>query len=309
MGITIKGIVQEMTARGYKVTARTIRHYLEMGLLPEPIKKGTYLHGVSLIFPEPEEALSAISRIYELKAKGYKLADIQKTITSEKWENAIVDQRHKLSKYIEVNGKYYREMDSVEDRYMHFVDVWDAIHSKSSIWSIRKLALPKLPREVIVGLEEKGIFQPTEIYKGKQYYDKQHYYIQLIPCIGLVRDDFNIDFLASLFNQHQRNLDKYVYWPEVDNIRYSIESINYMKRSMLNWFGFSLSDYLGFLNNVNTKRDFKRYEEAIHDIYPNTEDFIDNFLKGNCAFVPWVKMCSGLANLDMYLNVYLKKFD
>ena len=78
MTITIKDLAKQYIGKGYKkITVRTIRYYLYMGLLPKPMKR--YDKGVKLFFNKKDTMLR-MDTILNLKKNGYSLEEIKQKL-------------------------------------------------------------------------------------------------------------------------------------------------------------------------------------------------------------------------------------
>ena len=115
--ISINELTGEMIDRGYKITPRTIRHYIEKGLLPKVRKQGGYKEGVRLVFEDKEKALDTLVKIYSLKGKGYKLSDIKKEMNEERIKKLKNKTKSHFDLFIEQVGHFFVDHGDLESQH------------------------------------------------------------------------------------------------------------------------------------------------------------------------------------------------
>ncbi|MDQ5987908.1 MAG: hypothetical protein CSYNP_03656 [Syntrophus sp. SKADARSKE-3] len=300
MALTTKQLAEELKSRGYRIAERTIKLYHSNGLLPEATKKGEYMKGVSLVFPD--EALDDLLRIFELKGRGFPLKDIKKDLEEMRWQKLIAAYRKKLSQYVKIDGRYYVHHTNLDPRYYGvFGNLWEAVFAEETEWAKHKSSRPPgLSEEAMFEIENRGLWQAFRLFEGKVVYDIHLACIESQPWIRLNYEyGFSWDLLTAIFRKHEDNSYKYVLYPSIDGIRFSEESIGVDRRVLLNEFGENLLPYFEFLNGG----EFIQYGELVrHDRYESIKEFIDAFLSGECAFVP------DMENRE-YRKLFLKRFN
>ncbi|MFC1896944.1 hypothetical protein ACFL0Q_09885, partial [Thermodesulfobacteriota bacterium] len=101
------------------------------------------------------------------------------------------------------------------------------------------------------------------------------------------------DILERLQKKFREDLEKFAYWPRPDGIRYSEKSIQYEKQRLTSCFcSFLLRVIGGIEHGLLWVRDFNPASDEIKvpldERYDSFGEFVDDFLKGACAFVPEV---------------------
>ncbi len=74
--ITVDGVINELMNDGFKLSKRTFQYYVQSGLLPKGVRKGTEKGGVQFYYPS--SITKTVKKIFELKGKGHSLDDIKK---------------------------------------------------------------------------------------------------------------------------------------------------------------------------------------------------------------------------------------
>ncbi len=76
--LTTEQIIIELVQENFKISKRTFQYYVQCGLLPKGIRKGTKKGGVQFYYPSA--TINTLKRIFELKSKGYNLNEIKNLI-------------------------------------------------------------------------------------------------------------------------------------------------------------------------------------------------------------------------------------
>ncbi len=286
--VTIDELVGELANRGYRITHRAVKYYLDLGLLPQPDKRGGYGQGVRLVFPDKGVVLAKLLRIFELKGRGYKLSEIRHLILEEHCKEAIEKKREELKRYIKIQDRFYfviDDLDSSRGRYSKY-----STNSLSSILLSPEVMEMHEPTKFNLDfvesaceeLETRGLYLPTHLYQNQSAYRLAAMY-EAYGCLDIRREwDIEWDLFESLLKKHSENLSKYFYWPVPDNVRISEASIGFMQRNLLNQFGIWLGGYLSAIRDGFISDSF-------HSRYDNVYIFIRDFLAGDCAFVPFTE--------------------
>lgn len=273
--ISINDLVKELIGKGYKIRPRTIKYYIEQGLMPEPKKQGGYREGVRLVFPDKEEALARLVKIFELKGRGFKLSEIDKFLKDQKREKAPSKHKEYLKSFIEVGGRFYqilkREPDGESQKYADSLkDILTDLEDKKDADEV----------------EGQGFFITPYMYQNRVVY---HLDMLIEPLSWIeLRRKYGIKWhiLQALFEKHKKNFDRDVHWPDPDGVRFSEAWIGYHRQWALNFFGSHLVEYIkgiheGFLDEWGDDDSF-----ILDFKYRNMDIFIKDFLSGKCAFVP-----------------------
>ena len=144
-------------------------------------------------------------------------------------------------------------------------------------------------------VEKRGLFVTPYISQKRPVYDLHN---MSIPYDWIeLRRDYSIEWktLEALIKKQDENLEKYCHWPNQVGNQFSKAWCGYLRRCALNSFGgvlvhqfYCIED--GFpddLPSVNLNEGHVEEYTIIYDYkYENVDSFINDFLQGNCAFVP-----------------------
>lgn len=78
---TLDEILDKLLEDRYVISKRTFQFYVQSGLLPKGVRKGSEKGGVQFYYPS--SVIKTIKKILELKGKGHSLNDIKKRLSSE----------------------------------------------------------------------------------------------------------------------------------------------------------------------------------------------------------------------------------
>lgn len=273
--ISINELAKELLSKGYKVTPRTIKFYIERGLLPKPKKQGGYREGVRLIYQDKEEALTKLLQIFELKGRGFKLSEIAEALKKQGREEAFNRHRAYLKRFKEINEHFFFTLGNAPDgqRYKYGDSLKDFLTD------------PDVKNDANE-VEKRGFFKTPYIYENRVVYDLD---ILIAPLSWIeLKQKYAIEWniLEELFKKHKENFHKSVKWPNVDGVRFSEAWIGYHRQWALNFFGSHLLEYIkgiyeGFLDEWGDDDSF-----ILDFKYRAVTLFVEDFLSGNCAFVP-----------------------
>ncbi len=290
--VTINDIVDEMTSKGYKITNRTIKYYLERNLLPQPEKQGGYREGVKLVFPDKEEVLARLYRIFELKGRGYTLSEIKKTIERERAKELAGKRSEYLQGFIERDGRFYNKSSSTNllipqdnlERILLSGEVPSFSRETEKLNKLEPIASYHFEQ-----IEKSGAVLPIFLIGDKPAYDE--FDIPPIVYWLLLRLEYDIewDIIEALVNKHAENFDRYVFLPEPDGIRFSREFIGWHRQFKLNLLGGLFFEYLELIEDgFMSVGGFADSELTCFwgAEYETLGAMIDDFLRGKCAFVP-----------------------
>ena len=303
MGVTIREVVQTMVSRGYKVSERTLKYYCDLGLLPEPGKEGGYKSGVRLVFPDEDAVLSQLAKIFELKGRGFKLSEIRESFANEEAKAALQLRKRSLKQYHEINGRYYFHLDDVLGRLIgdrnspyRYADSMGALLDE--FIKVRVPASRDFVEKCTDEVEMKGLYITPWSYKGVLVYEIDDLY-RAKHWIKLKTEySFEWETLVSLYKKHLKNMKKYFFWPEPDGVRFSELSIKWKIQNYANLLGIKIWDYVQYIRTGGVLIDLDSPGFFSWDArYESVDDFVEDFLRGHCAFVPGHD-----EGQDMFLN-------
>jgi len=280
--VSINELVKQLINKGYKTTPRAIKYYIEQGLMPKPEKRGGYREGVRLVFPDKEEALARLFKIFELKGRGFKLSEIEEFLKDEKRKEGASKLWDYFKSFVEIDGRFYLILEKEPDgkRYKYA----DCL----------KNALIDLDRESeflhhLDEVEGRGLFVTPYMYQKKIVYDLDMMTLPL-SWVELRRQyDFEWDVLEAIFKKHIHNFDRDFHWPNLDSVQYLKAWVGFHRQWALNFFGADLIEYINWIQKdfLDAWEDEDMFSTRILDFkYSNINIFIEDFLSGNCAFVP-----------------------
>jgi DNA-binding transcriptional MerR regulator len=293
----ITDIVDRLTQEGFKITPRTIKFYIERGLLPEPMKRGGYQEGVRLAYKaeDSEKIMEILYLIFSLKGRGYKLADIK----SEVNKLTVKKQAEALSRYIEIDGFFREEIqfephsrdqetdlfrypyhayaDSVGELLTEALLKGEELHKWGPLGDIKML---------FSKIEGMGLWITPYCFKGRLVYDTQ-WLFQVARFVDLHKAYvLPWETIQTLFRKHEENERIFLHWPECDGVRFNQAWVEFHLRRELNDFGDML---LRFLEWIYMGCPFTATETGFvcwDSVYNDTNEFLDDFLAGRCAWVP-----------------------
>jgi DNA-binding transcriptional MerR regulator len=272
---SLNDLAKELKYKGYKVTPRTIKYYIEVGLLPKPTKQGGYREGVRLVYADKEAVLARLINICQFKGRGYKLAEIAEIIKKQGREEASRKHAAYLKRFKEIDGQFYFAMENAPDgkRYQYGDSLKELFSDPDSKIDVEEV-------------ERRGFFKTPYRHGSRVVYDLD---IMVAPLSWIeLKQTYGIewDILERLFKKHTENYSRFVHWPNPDGVRFSDTWVGYHRQWALNFFGCHLVEYVkgisaGFLD------EWDEDESLILDYkYTDIALFLEDFLLGNCVFVP-----------------------
>jgi len=282
--ISIDNLVSYLADKGYKITSRTIKYYIERDLLPVTSKTGGYREGVRLVFPDRDKVLSKILKIFELKGRGYKLSDIEHQFREDDRKRKKFEHEEFLKSFVHINGRIYKVFKQAPDgdKFKSFVNATDLLSREVCNDSgVFKFCSFIDAQGDVLEIERCGLFlSPYILRNGDFFYDTRRVF-EVVAWITLHREyDISWDILESLSKKHFENLDKYYHWPNADGVRFSVSYISFLKALRLNAFGSRLEGFIESLHSrISTSDDRCDYR------YGDVDLFITDFLSDRCAFV------------------------
>lgn len=283
--ITINELVEKLGNEGYKITPRTVKHYIDQGLLSRPWKHGGYKEGVRLVFEDEDLVLSELKEVFRLKGLGYKMSQINKAFSDRRRAKALEEKKIYLKRYIKSKGKYYFKLEESRIKartwnnrreYPRYIKasnlaelINDDIYKEYELSECGNLETIKKDANKV---EKLGLWIPQYFYKNKPIYDNSDWFNPL-RWIKLRREyDFDWSLLKQLFVKCVENEAKYFFWPEPDAVGFRID---FSRQSLLNGSGSRIFEtVLDFTDSFSNRP------------YENVNDFINDFLSGKCAYVP-----------------------
>jgi hypothetical protein len=266
---------------------------LSLGLLPPPIKQGIYRGGVSLIFLDKEMIISVLARIYELKGLGYAIKEIKKVIIDERQRTIEMERKEDLVKYIEIDGRYYINSKNEPDNIFFLcTNLPDIILSNEKVikdLEIDKIATVDHIKRDAAEIASRGLYVPRCAFNRKAVYNIHDLSAPAQWIVLRRKYGLSWDVLEGIYKKQRENLSKYIFWPEPDGIKFSREKIGYLKQYQLNEFGGHLLEYIEMISgNLNSELQ-DEFSGLYWDYkYDDIQNFIDDFLSGRCAFVPYI---------------------
>ncbi len=291
MGITINEIVDRMTEEGYRLTARTVKYYIEKGLLPETEKTGGYKEGVKLLFSDENLVFSKLKKIFKLKGKGYTLSEIK--IDFEKDLQVVARERHieNLKKYVQVEGRYYIDLSNSnfqeDDRMIIAKNIIEFVEKWNKISLYRESRIPNADYSQI---EIRSLFHPIFYFKEKLVWREIDGTI-IGNLVELHTEyDYEWDVLEKLYMKHIENSQNYLHYPEIDNVRFTEEWLGWKRSDENQDFWGELKSFLNYIrtnafSNFRSSFDSGEASPLWDSKYDNANDFISDFLKGHCVFL------------------------
>ena len=278
---TIPDLVERMTADGYKLTARKIKYYIEIGLLRKPLKVAAYRKGVHFEYPNEEYIIERLKRIFELKGRGYKLKEIKEILLEEDVKEVAKESAKLHKRFIHHDRKVYRQVNSANLDKLQF-------HIAPGVKSLAiDLGITSIDPKIDIGdaamIDKYGLFFPLRIEEKGIHVFELNKDLELLAAWAQLRNEFGIEWktLKALCDQHRENLSRYVFWPN-----WSEEVVSWHTRRITNNFPIRLS---GYVDRIVKPRLFPGYGRVASDYKYQTLDlFIDDFLEERCAFVPMI---------------------
>ncbi len=308
---TIREIVDDLVGEGYRITARTVKYYIDAGLIPAPDKEGGYKEGVRLVFKNGKIAKERIKRIYELKGRGYKLSEISEALIEEDKTKYFQRVANWLSIYVERDGRFFFEMIDVreepcavaESLVSLFTDPDNEKRSEYARYIVRRSAYKIDTKSYtdFAEVEGRGLIVPTDMINGRTAYDSS------IECaIDYIYLHHNYDLswntIESLHKQHIKNFDNYIPLPEADGKRFTREWIGWYRQSELNKFGKYVLEYLTKMANGFAYKPSIRLKRYWDSAYDDLDSFVSDFLESKCAFFAGVEFGVHDGEAGMFLR-------
>jgi DNA-binding transcriptional MerR regulator len=274
--ISLNDLAKEFNGRGYKLTPRAIKYYVERGLLPKPMKQGGYREGVRLIYKDKEAILDRLQQVFLLKGRGFKLEEIAKILKRQGRGKVLKQRRAYLKRFKEANGHFYFTLENAPDgkRYKYGESLKEFFPD------------PDIKKDAD-DVERRGLFKTPYMYRNRAVYDLDMLIDAPYPWIELKQKyaiEWNI--LEALFKKHKENYCHFVHWPNPDGIRFSEAWVGYHRQWAHNFFGLHLIEYIKGIHVRFIDEWDKDYSFILDYKYRDLALFIEDFLSGNCAFVP-----------------------
>ncbi len=290
---TIREIVDDLVMEGYRITARTVKYYIDAGLIPIPDKEGGYKEGVRLVFKNGKVAKDRIKRIYELKGKGYKLSEISEALIEEDKTKYFHRTTEWLGNFVEREGKFFFTIESEDER----IDKVDSIASLMADPANRargEYLLNRLNgspskidfmRNDFIEIEKRNLVTPINLVKNKASYEISTFSAGVDYILLHRRYDLSWDTIEALHKQNARNFDKYIALPEIDNKRFTREWLGWYRQYELNKFGIYALQYLDRMADGFARKGSTRLLRYWDSVYEDVDTFVSEFLEGKCAFL------------------------
>jgi len=306
--MTIQELVEQMKSEGFKITPRTIKFYVEMALMPQPVKRGGYQEGVRLVFEEPEKAIERLRLIFALKGKGYKLSDIRAEIDRVREREKLEKQKSELQRYVEIEGRVYYDLGPVSEAHFLSCQRLDILLRESGPYQYSFEACGPLEMwlEASKQVQERGFSLPQYVSKGAFLYDETALFGPSSWIIMNLEYDLGWDTLTKLFEVSKKNLDRFFHWPDTDGERVSSLSIRWARQKAENEFGIPLKNYLEWMSEGFSLGDDYPFFGVVNPSfrYSNREEFVSDFVSGRCAFVPMYPDDDGPVGAEMFLKKF-----
>jgi len=305
--MTIQELVERMTSAGFKITPRTVKFYIERGLLPEPVKRGGYGEGVRLVFEDPEKAVERLQFIFSLKGRGFKLSEIRSEIDKLEEAERLLRAKTELERYVEIEGRVYYDLGPVSEDKRLSCQRLDILLRESgpNQYDLASCGPLELWWEASKQVQALGLCLPQYVSEGALLYDEEALFGPSSWVLLHLEYGLDWDLLRELFEVSKKNLDQFFHWPEPDGERFSSLSIRWARQESENELGIPLKNYLEWMSNgFSLGGDFPFFG-AVNPSYRYTkqDDFVSDFISGRCAFVPMYPSDSG----DR-AEMFLKKF-
>ena len=288
MKISLTDLVIEMQKRGYRTTSSGIRYYVQKGLLPNPVKIGLgHRSGVQLFFPDKDEVCSRLFNIFELKGRGFKLAEIRDELKDQQRIQLDYQRKIYLDRFLKKNDQFFLKLEREPD------DRWaKSLGEVLKDPDVSYIYLQNRP------CKEDDVDQITNrrLYLASYLYDDQPVYLDhdiwdSFDWLKLRIDhEIHWDTLEALHEKHADNFKKYFFWPDTDGERFTETYLGWRRQMELNSFGKLFKEYieriitktltimsLDYIGEVPVEWDYR---------YDNIESLIEDFLGGQCAFMP-----------------------
>ena len=288
--MTIQELVERMISKGFKVTPRTIKFYIERGLLPEPTKRGGYQEGVRLIFDDPEKALERLHLIFALKGKGYKLSDIRAEIDVLRERERLEKWKSELERYVEIGSRVYYDLGPVSEERSLSCQRLEIVLRESGPYQhdLNSCGPFELRFEASKRVQALGLYLPQYVSAGALLYDEDSLWGPSSWVLLHLEYGLDWDVLTQLFEVSKKNLDRFFYWPEPDGERFSSLSIRWDRQESENELGIPLKNYVEWMNKgFSLGGDYPFFGGVNPSFkYLNQDEFISDYISGRCAFVP-----------------------
>jgi len=302
MRISLNELVQEMENKGYRITPHGVKYYTRKGLLPKPIKQGGYGKGVHLVFPDKDDVLARLYKIFEMKGKGFRLSEILRAIRNEDQLKLEYRRKKYLENFIEKDGEFFHVLEEEPDeRWIENLNYVIQDHNMVDVYLYRTSLFKNDPDEVT----KRKLYRPSHIYDGKIIYlhDDIH---EAFAWIKLCRDH-NIGWyvLEAINKRHEENFDKHFFWPNPDVARFTKAYIGWRRQVELNYFGVLLKEYIERIiektrTQVDLKFDFMgEVQTSWNYQYDSVDILTQDLIEEKCAFVP---------SSDVDIRYFLKRF-
>lgn len=279
-------ILVKQFAKDHGHTETTIKYYIKMKLLPEPIKRGGYGVGVNLFFKDEALVTRLLNRILELKRFGYKLSEIKAVLEKEQSQTNIIPSKM----YLQRGGKFYYVLDEdeINESYKFYTSLSDLITPEFVKENhLSKFGTPDELRKYAQEIEQRRLFVPNHIYDDRLIHSR-HDDDTLTFLMHLhSQEKLTWEQLENLYKRQRINIEKYFHFPN-DKTGW----IEYKKQDIMNSFCFILADYFDLIKNL-IKPNYWDHR------YPSIEEFYQDFIDGKCAFLP--------AAFGGDIDVFLKK--
>lgn len=300
--ITISALAEKMDAKGYKVTPTTIKYYVSEGLLPPTDKMGGYREGVKSFFDNEEEVVERLTKIFQLKGRGFKLAEIRAHLREADRAKAIKIRAEFLKRFRLFKNEYVLEIDDFHREASRIIlaDSFSDAFQPSNIDMITAELQQEWSSQIFhpitdwpSRIESLGLFRLTTVHEDK-FAIRLDQFRYASYWVAIHREYMIAwDVLDAINKKHIQNFDTYIMFPEIDNKRFTAEHIGYLRQSELNYFGITLHEYLKSIKSSSTHFFRSGYNEQNElqvqvdwdSEYDDVNIFIDDFLHGRCAFV------------------------